>query len=262
MQSLTAMRVRTLVLGAALCLLTRVAPLAAQARTRSDSDPTAPIFFSVRPEYSSVAPGVSRLVLIARYDAAVLAERRWLPGRRALLLRFEVPIAGSDDAGPASASGGGDAYAQALSVLWRSGRVAVVGGTGFSAPTATDALLGSGKWVVAPSVAPIWFIAGGGMAYVKVQDFASVAGDRARPDFHYLLITPTVIRPVGRSFWVLLDSETKTDWLLDGRTGVKSGAQFGAIVARGVGMWVKPEVWWGPNRSGRWNLKGGVIWYR
>ena len=99
------------------------------------------------------------------------------------------------------------------------------------------------------------------MAYVKVQDFA-VPGDRARPDFHYLLITPTVIRPVGRWFWVLFDSDTSTDWRLDGRTGVKSGAQFGAIVARGVGMWVKPEVWWGPSRSGRWNLKGGVIWYR
>lgn len=129
-----AMRVRMLAIAAAICLLARAAPLAAQATTRSDSDPTAPIFFSVRPEYSSIAPDVSRLVLIARYDAAVFADRQWLPGRRALLLRFEVPIAGLADAGRASASGGGDAYAQALSVLWRWGRVAVVAARGCPRP--------------------------------------------------------------------------------------------------------------------------------
>jgi len=77
-----------------------------------------------------------------------------------------------------------------------------------------------------------------------------------------MLITPTFIRSFGRSSWILVDSETKTDWRRDARTGVKSGVQWGSIVGRGVGLWVKPEVWWGGNRDGQWNLKTGIVWYR
>jgi hypothetical protein len=60
----------------------------------------------------------------------------------------------------------------------------------------------------------------------------------------------------------LIDSETKTDWRRGGRTGVKSGVQFGHVMARRLGFWVKPELWWGPNQDGRWNLKTGFILYR
>jgi hypothetical protein len=100
------------------------------------------------------------------------------------------------------------------------------------------------------------------MTYVKFQDFVSVAGDAKRPDFHFLLITPTIIRTLGRSSWVLIDSEWNTDWRRDGRTSAKSGVQFGRVLPTGVGLWVKPEVWWGDNRGGTWNLKTGLVWYR
>ena len=65
-----------------------------------------------------------------------------------------------------------------------------------------------------------------------------------------------------RQWWVMLDTETKTNWEDDGRTGVKSGVQVGRAFRGRFGLWVKPEVWWGPNQSGQWNLKVGLVWHR
>jgi hypothetical protein len=99
------------------------------------------------------------------------------------------------------------------------------------------------------------------MAYLKVQDYVSVAGDDARPSVHFLLVTPTFIRSVGTRSWLLLDTEAKTDWETD-RTSVKSGLQLGHIRHGGIGLWLKPEVTWAGDRRGDWNVKTGLVWYR
>jgi len=83
----------------------------------------------------------------------------------------------------------------------------------------------------------------------------------ARPEHHFLLITPTLIRRIGGASWILADTESRTDWERD-RTGVKSGLQFGHILSNGIGVWIKPEAWWGGDRGGDWNLKTGIVWYR
>ena len=250
----------TILIG--LCLLACTPDAIAQTTTPTDSDPTRPILFSVRPEFYRITGDVDRMVLISRYDAATLRNRRWLGGSRSMLLRLELPIATAHGAGENESAGLGDGYGQVLLVPRRSERFAYVVGTGLFVPTATDELLGSGKWILAPVAAPVWFLNRSGLMYVKFQNFISIAGDHRRPDVNYLLITPTLIHKVGRTSWILMDSETKTDWRRDRRTGVKSGIQIGHIVVRGFGLWVKPELWWGQNRDGRWNLKTGFVWYR
>jgi len=230
--------------------------------TTTDSDPTKPVLFSLRPEFYRVDDGLWRAQVIARYDQAMLRNRRWAGGKRGIIMRFELPVAAAETPSTSSTGGLGDAYAQLLLVPKLSGRFALVAGTGLVMPSATSDILGGGKWTLAPAVLPVWFLRGVGLAFVKVQDFISIAGDEDRAETHFLLITPTLIRSIGRSSWVLIDSETKTDWRRDGRTGVKSGLQWGRIVKRGLGLWVKPEVWWGPNRDGQWNLKTGIVWYR
>ena len=142
-----------------------------------------------------------------------------------------------------------------------SGRFGLATGSGLSIPSATTAALGTGKWTVAPAVVPVWFLRGRGMVHVRFQDYVSFAGDAARPDLHFMLFTPTIIHTVGRSSWVLIDTEWRTDWLKH-RTSAKSGFQFGRIMPNGLGLWVKPEIWWGANRGGEWNLKTGIVWYR
>jgi hypothetical protein len=254
-------RIRAIALAGAVCLLAHGADAIAQTTSETDEDPTRPILISVRPEFYRVGANQWRFQTIGRYDTAMLRDRRWLGGRRGILLRFELPVSTAEHPATAVHGGVGDAYAQMLVVPWLSRKFTCVLGSGLSVPTGSYELLGTGKWVLAPAVIPLWFV-GHGMFYVKTQNFTSIAGDPARPDVNFLLITPTVIQRVGRASWILADTETKTDWRRDRRTGVKSGLQFGHVIAAGVGLWIKPEVWWGPNQDGRWNLKTGVVWYR
>jgi hypothetical protein len=216
----------------------------------SDSDPTRPVFVSVRPEFYRL-DRQRRQVLVGRYDTAF---------GRSIILRFELPAVRTDD-GRRETSGLGDAYGQFLLVPYASGRFAMVTGSGVVIPTATDERLGGGQWVLAPVAAPLWRLSRD-LIYLKLQNFTSAGGDGTRPRANYLLVTPTFIHAVGSAWWVLADTEMKTDWREGGRTGVKSGLQVGRRIARGVGLWVKPEVWWGAHRDGTWNLKVGLVWYQ
>jgi hypothetical protein len=237
------------------------APGSAQPAEKTGEDPTRPVFVSIRPEFYRGDDNIWRFQTIGRYDTATMRNRRWLGGQRGLLLRFELPMSVAERPTLAVHAGVGDAYGQALAVRRGSQRFVYVIGSGLSMPTATHALLGSGKWIIAPAGIPVWFFRRG-FGYVKLQNFTSFAGDRERPDVNFLLVTPTLLRAFGRASWVLIDTETKTDWRRDRRTGVKSGLQLGHVVARGLGLWVKPEVWWGANQDGDWDLKTGIVWYR
>jgi len=220
----------------------------------SDSDPTRPVFLSIRPEYSAIGEAVSEFQLIFRYDAALLRARRF-----SAILRLELPVTGAH-AGAQSAGGIGDVYGQILVPWFLTRRFAFAMGAGVVVPTADSPLLGGGKWTVAPVVAPVWRFPHG-MFFVKLQQFTSTAGDASRPDLSSFLVTPTFIHTIARAWWVIADSETRTDWRLDGRTGIKTGFQVGRAMVPGVAVWIKPELWWGPNRDGHWNLKFGLVWY-
>jgi hypothetical protein len=235
---------------------------AADEELTEETNPTRPVLFSIRPELYNPSSTVTQASLIFRYDQAMLRARRWLPGKRAVILRFEVPIAETHVVGTTRQAGLGDIYGQILLVPHLTTTGAFVVGTGLIVPSASNDWLGAGKWVLAPAAGPAWFFGGRGMLFIKFQNFVSVAGNSYRPDVNFLLITPIFVHTVVRRWWVLADSETKTNWLKNARTGVKSGVQVGRHVSGGFGAWVKPEWWWGPNQDGQWNLKFGVVWYR
>jgi hypothetical protein len=199
--------------------------------------------------------------LIFRYDRAGLRQRRWLPGRRGVIFRFELPIAQAQ-VGTVERIGLGDAYAQLLVAPYFTPDFAFVVGTGLVIPTASDEILGTGQWILAPAAGPVWFFRGRGMFFVKLQNSVSIGGDAGRPDANVLLVTPTFVHAFAGQWWTLADTEARTNWLRDGRTGVKTGLQIGRAVGSRVGVWVKPEWWWGPNQDGSWNLKFGAVWYR
>lgn len=254
------MRARAAVLAGTACLSCCAALASAQTAEETGEDPTRPVFVSVRPEFYRVDDDAWRFLTIGRYDTATLRKRRWLGGERGLLLRLELPMSTAERPTAGVHGGLGDAYGQALAVRRGGKRFVYVLGSGLSIPTGTDTL-GSGKWIIAPAGIPLWFIRRG-FWYVKVQNFTSFAGADDRQDVNFLLITPTLLRAFGRASWVLVDTETKTDWRRDRRTGVKSGVQLGHVVSRRLGLWIKPEVWWGANQDGNWNLKTGIVWYR
>ena len=91
-------------------------PAAVANLLRNDSDPTRPVFFSLRPEFYVPSRDITQSALIFRYDRAQLAQRRWLPGKRGVIFRFEIPLSTTAATGVTTQAGLGDAYAQLLTL--------------------------------------------------------------------------------------------------------------------------------------------------
>ncbi|MBS2028572.1 MAG: hypothetical protein JST54_11765 [Deltaproteobacteria bacterium] len=245
-----------------LALLLASKPAAAQGSDDSenphpdaDADPTRPILGSLRDEYDRLPDHAWANATILRFDMLAI-RNAVLPGSaRGILLRADFPVVTSS-VGGVTHFGTGDLYGQAVVVPRLGQEFTLAAGAGAVFPTATSPFTGSGKWQVAPIVAPVWFLPNRqGLAYLKVQDFISVAGHADRPGIDYLLVTPTLFYWLSSSIFVLGDTEANTDWKAGARTSLRSGLQVGSMFTRRMGMWIKGEVPWGPNREGLWTLK-------
>jgi hypothetical protein len=225
---------------------------------RNDTDPTKPVFFTLRNEYYNLRNEPWQNVVILRADRLVL-NRVGLFGRsRGFLLRADLPAVTVHD-GHDTRSGLGDLYTQAIVIPKFHKSYTIAWGSGAVFPTATHSV-GSDKWQLAPVVAPIVFFGRlKGFGFIKFQNFFSVAGEDDRPDLNYFLVTPTILRRISRSWWVVVDSESKTDWKRDNMTSFKSGFQIGKMMSPRFGVWVKPEIPWGQNRLGDWTVKATAI---
>jgi hypothetical protein len=259
-----------LFLRLAACILLGAAPALCQSNPppppsddfRNDTDPTQAVFLSVRQEFYNLQDGNWQNRLILRKDQVFLRDRGHLGGKVGILTRFEIPFATAHSSGVTHA-GLGDVYGQFLHVPFLTRRFALAAGSGLVFPTATYRTLGSGKWTVAPLVAPVWFFPQRkGYFFVKFQNFVSFAGPHGRSDINQLLITPTLLYRVTKRWWIVADTESKIDWERDRQTSFVSGFQVGYMFRRGLGVWVKPEVPWGENRQGDWNLKFTLLWFR
>jgi hypothetical protein len=223
-----------------------------------DTYPTKPVFLSIRQEYYDQLSDRWTNLLLIRADKVILKETQSLRPK-GIILRADLPISTSHVSGKTQ-TGLGDLYVQGLFFPRLRSTFTLAAGTGFFFPSATDSILGNGKWQVAPLAVPIWvFPRSKGFFLAKVQDFMSFAGNGTRPDIHYTLITPTLMWRYSRKSWILLDTETKINWERDHRTSYRSGVQFGRMFSRKFGLWVKPEIPWGKNREADWFLKFAVI---
>jgi hypothetical protein len=224
-----------------------------------DTDPTKPIAVSLRNEYYNLLNDVWTNVGILRADRLFLRDTG-LPGHlRGILFRADLPFP-AVDTGLDSEAGLGDLYAQVLLVPQPKRGFTVAYGTGLSFPTATGDLLGTGKWVVKPLLLPLQYLPKRkGLAFLKVQDWLSFAGDGDREDVHFLTIQPTLVYRLTRRFFALVDSEAKVDWERNEQTSCKSGILIGRMFSPRIGAWVKGEVPWGQYREGDWILKATVF---
>jgi hypothetical protein len=231
-----------------------------QTQEEADADPTRAVFFSVAEEYRNLTHGAWNNRIVLRKDVVLLQGRGF--ARRGFLTRGDLPIA-TTHAGAETHTGLGDLYNQVLFVPYSDRQFAFAAGTGMVFPTATHKTLGTGKWQIAPMVAPVWYLAPTkGFFFVKVQDVISVAGVSDRPDIHYLLVTPTLLyRPVQR-LWVVADVESRTNWENNNRADFRAGFQVGRVIGNKLGFAVKPEIPFGGRKVGDWTLRFSVIRYR
>ncbi len=227
-----------------------------------ETDPTKSVFLSLRSEYFNLRGNDWRWMQIVRSDRVWLRQKGWLGHEVGLLTRIDLPIAALRAAGDTHV-GVGDVYVQSLWVPWIKRNSALAIGSGLVLPTATHQAAGRGKWQAAPLFAPIWYFPNRrGVVLAKVQQYVSVAGNRNRPDVNHLLVTPTLLYTLNPRWWILVDTETKTDWENDNRSSFKSGIQVGHVVSARFAVYLKHEIHWGEFREGDFNLKLAFTWYR
>lgn len=223
-----------------------------------DTDPTKPVMFSLREEFTSLGENGFVNTVILRADRLVL-EELGVPGPvRGVLTRLDLPIVTFSNSSTGE-TGLGDIYMQALVAPRIQGNFAMAAGTGLQMPTATSNVLGQGQWIASPTIVPIWFIPREGYAYIKVQDWFSFAGQSNRSAVHYLTVTGLIIRRISKRWWGMLDAESNTDWLNDGSTWYKTGALLGYMISSRVGFWLKGEIPFGQDRIGDWNIKASLF---
>ncbi len=254
------------ILIAVAAALVMASPVAAQERADTtsskeaadaignDTDPTKPVMFSFREEFTSLDNNGFINTVILRADRLVL-EDLGVPGPvRGVLTRLDIPIVTFSNPST-TATGLGDIYMQALVAPRIEGNFAMATGTGLQMPTATSNLLGQGKWIASPTIVPIWFFPREGYAYLKFQDWFSFAGQSSRPGVHYLTVTGLLLRRISMKWWGMLDAESNTNWMNCGETWFKAGCLFGLMVNNRVGIWVKGEIPFGQYRVGDWSIK-------
>ncbi len=216
-----------------------------------DVDITRPVFFNVREEYYKLPGDAWRNALIFRTDVIKVADN--------LILRFDVPLMGTN-VGKGTDYGLGDIYGQALYFPYRSDRGFFGIGSGLTAPSSTENTLGTGKWQVSPLVAPgWWFKDPRALFFVKVQDYISFAGQSDRADIHNMTVTPTYLVRLSSKWWIGADTEGKVNWEDSDRWSFKSGVFIMRLWTRTYGTWIKPEIPWGPNREGDFNIKASFF---
>ena len=223
-----------------------------------DTDPTKPTAFSFRNEFTKINEGAWSNLFIFRFDKLVI-KRLAIPERtEGILSRIDIPVVSTSNSS-GSKAGLGDVYMQALFAPRIKNNFFIGIGTGILIPTASSESLGYGKWIVAPAIVPGIIIPKKGLAYIKFQDYVSFAGNPGRKNIHFFAITPTFLRRIKKRFWVVVDSESNTNWLANGQTWFKSGLLTGYMLTHRVGIWVKGEVPYGQYRQTDWMLKASLF---
>lgn len=239
-----------------------------------DFEITKPVIWSLREEYYNLKGGGWNNLFIIRADRLVLRKTALTSGRGSVL-RVDVPFAvnggsqsvaniGDIEVPTANTTQGtraglGDIYFQAILIPYLSRKFAIGTGSGVSFPTATNARLGTGKWIASPIVAPLWIFGKKGFFVVKLQDYVSFAGNNMRPNVNYLSTYPIFVWRFHRRWWTQLETESRTNFENSNQTGFKSGVALGLMVTRKKGVWVKPEVGWGKYRPYDFAIKISML---
>jgi hypothetical protein len=226
----------------------------------AEQDPTRPVLFSLRDEYRDKQNDVWTNTAILRVDRLVLKNLGNPGGARGLILRADVPLA-TVHRGTATTTGLSDLYVQAIYIPHINRKFGMATGTGLFIPTASDDVLGRGKWIASPLVGPVWFFAKNGMAYIKLQDYFSFAGASDRADVHYFSVLPTLLHRISGRWWGQVDTEVKEDWITHHANAI-SGVQIGRMLHDKFGAWIKTEIPWGYYREGDWTVKVVVFHVR
>ncbi len=170
--------------------------------------------------------------------------------------------------------GTGDTSVEAVYTPWVTDYLALRLGGEMVIPTAWSGNLGSGKWQLAPILIPVWYPLGEErlQTYLELEDFISVANvgnfnfvsvagdapatDLSGPQINYLQVRPVIRYTISDRWYMYTEPVFMTvNWENGESLSYRSAFRIAHQITDRIGIWVQPEVPFGSNRTGDFNLK-------
>ena len=228
-----------------------------QLAAKYGTDPTAIVGrLQLSSQYANLPHGAQLSETIARVD---------VPFRRNWLLRVDTPFhrwLDPNRPGVASAQGLGNLSAILGWRAYNTPEYALLIGAASSFPTASDDLLGSGKYTVGPIVAtgrflPQWesFLFG------VFQHSVSAGGDPSRADVSFTQASLQINTIWTDRWWTTAQGAWQVNWERKGKSSMVFEIELGRNVVGRWGLFARPGVGiWGNDLAGayEWNVEVGT----
>lgn len=215
---------------------------------------------------------VGRMQLTGQYlelhphaNASVATARVDLPFRGNFLLRTEMPFlrtADAQNAGMGSQRGLSDLAVTAGWRAYNTPEYAILVGAIGTFPTASEPVLGFGKYTVGPAIATARFLPRLDSFLIGLLNYqTSVGGDPSRKDISLFNITTQINSFWGQRWWTVLQSVWRVDFersakssmVMELEVGRNLIGRFGAYVRPGVGIYGRDVI-----GAYVWNVEVGV----
>ena len=125
-------------------------------------------------------------------------------------------------------------------------------------PTATDDALGTGKWVLMPSVFALVPINENFFVSFGYKQYASIAGDGGRDSVNYARFRALISYMADAQWWVTFDPQYYMNYEKSGQAELVWESEIGVMVNPGTAMYIKPGAHLGGNwKTREWTLSMG-----
>jgi hypothetical protein len=211
----------------------------------------------VRNEYRSLQGGRKVNLFVPRLEYAFSKTFQAWVETPIVLAESEFPRSGSE-------AGLGDILLRGLVRAARGTGYAVVAGAELILDTASEPILGTGKYQFAPLVfASIDVPRFRSTLFPFYQHYFSFGGDNGR-DINYASIRPAAILTKWPNRWyTVIDPNFFVDFERDGDSGMMLELEIGRSLNKNVSLWIRPGVgvFGDIPRVYDWNLEGGIRYY-
>jgi hypothetical protein len=119
------------------------------------------------------------------------------------------------------------------------GQLSLLGGAELVMPTASDDVLGRGRWQANPVIGAVYMFSQTTFMFAGYKHFFSFAGDEDRPDISEsqprLILGYTDLK----GWWLLSDTKYTKSWESDDLETLDVEAELGQMIGPTTGMWVR-----------------------
>ena len=203
------------------------------------------IKFQVQPNYSIFNGGGQQINLMTRiivpYDGIYLPFLKPKDKKNFSMIRVEIPVISQtyDSLSPLNATGLGDITISdvfARKCSW--GKFGAGPCVGF--PSATQPVLGSGKWTAGLVAVVIYNKPKHLMLGVFMNQYFSYAGSPSRPAKSYMTVQPFIDYVFNKGYFIMINPICTFDWQEDNYT-IPLAFGFGKAFARNISAFIMPE---------------------